>query len=202
MFNILSATTNAGKAGEIEKILISHFPGLKVLTLKEAGITDISPESGETFLENSVEKSLFYSRLRPEMLILGDDSGLEADSLQGRPGINSARFAGEDSNDEKNIIKLLHEMEGKENRTARFISVVTLSKNGSVLRSFSGEVNGILIKEKRGYNGFGYDPVFFYPPLGKTFAELSSEEKNRVSHRAKALYQLRDYLWGNRKDLI
>lgn len=202
MLNILTATTNTGKAREIKNLLVSLFPDIKVLTLKGTGITEVSPETGETFLDNSMEKSLFYSRLRPGMLTLGDDSGLVVDSLQGRPGINSARYAGDNSDDEKNISRLLYEMEGREDRNAKFVSVITLSKNGSVIKSFSGEVTGILLEKKRGTNGFGYDPIFFFPPLEKTFAELSTIEKNRVSHRSEALRKLRDYLWDFREDFI
>ncbi|KAF5434702.1 XTP/dITP diphosphohydrolase [Candidatus Methanophagaceae archaeon] len=91
-------------------------------------------------------------------------------------------------------------MNGKKDRNAKFVTVITLSKKGHVLGSFRGEVNGILLNEKRGANGFGYDPLFFFPPLEKTFAELSTAQKNKVSHRSNALIQLRDYLWENRKD--
>ena len=117
-----------------------------------------------------------------------------AQALGGKPGVHSARYAGEPKDDEKNIQKLLKELSGVENRKARFVTVVTLSRNGRVIESFTGEVEGILLREKKGTGGFGYDPIFYYPPFQKTFAELTTEEKNRISHRANAFKKLISYL--------
>ncbi|MEN8221971.1 MAG: RdgB/HAM1 family non-canonical purine NTP pyrophosphatase [Acidobacteriota bacterium] len=198
MADLLVATTNRGKVGEIKAVLTQAVPDIKLFTPNDLNITDVPEETGDTFLENSVEKSLFYSRLRNGMLTIADDSGLEVDSLGGSPGVQSARYGGPESNDNKNVSKLLTEMEGMEKRSARFVSVITLSLNGSVIRSFRGEVSGVIINERKGMNGFGYDPVFFYPPLQRTFAELPAEEKNRISHRAVALKQLRDFILENK----
>ena len=198
MADLLVATTNRGKILEIRTILSQVFPGIELTTPTDLGILDSPEETGDTFLENSIEKSLFYSRSSKGILTIADDSGLEVDSLEGLPGVISARYGGPESNDDKNISKLLTELEGKDDRNAQFVSVITLSMNGSDIRSFRGEVKGVIIDERRGSNGFGYDPVFFYQPLQMTFAELPAGEKNLISHRASALRKLRDFLAENK----
>lgn len=196
--NILVATKNKGKVKEIEKLLTDGSIDIKLFSLSDFTIDKDCPETGETFLENSVEKSLYYNRMADKhtanIYTVADDSGLAVEALGGKPGVHSARYAGLPSNDEKNIQKLLGELKDEENRKAKFVTVITLSKNGKVIKSFTGEVEGILLREKRGSGGFGYDPIFYYPPLQKTFAELTTEEKNKISHRANAFKKLKEFL--------
>jgi XTP/dITP diphosphohydrolase len=196
MLDLLAATTNKGKIREIERLVKGGSPGMRLYSLSDFNIDIDCPETGETFLENAVEKSLFYSRMVSDMYTIADDSGLAVEALEGRPGVHSARYAGQHKDDEKNIEKLLKELKNIQNRKAKFVTIVTLSKNGKPIKSFVGEVEGVILKEKRGTGGFGYDPIFFYPPLQKTFAELTTEEKNRISHRATAFKKLKNFLLG------
>ncbi len=191
---LLIATTNKGKLEEIEKLFRHGGLDISLHCLRDFGITADCPETGETFEENAARKSQFYSRMVPDMLTAGDDSGLAVDLLDGRPGVHSARYAGLPSDDKKNTRKLLDTLAEETNRTARFVTVVALSRNGAPLESFRGEVEGTIIHEERGSHGFGYDPVFYYPPMEKTFAQLTTEEKNKFSHRARAFRKLLDYL--------
>jgi len=197
MIDLLIATGNKGKIREIRSVLSASVQNLTLFTPEDFGISTSPDETGETFLDNSIEKSLFYSNLRNGVLTIADDSGLMVNSLDGAPGIRSARYSGDNPDDRKNILKLLGELKNEQNRDAGFISVITLSKDGKVIRSFIGEVRGKIIDEQRGNKGFGYDPVFYYEPLGKTFAELSENEKNSISHRSIALNKLKDYLKKN-----
>ncbi len=129
-------------------------------------------------------------------MILGEDSGLEIDYLDGAPGIISARFSGPGATDEKNILKVLNLLEDvpKKSRQAKFVSCMVLSLRGKVLAQIQEEVQGFITTEKKGRYGFGYDPIFYYPPLQKTFAEISLEEKNKISHRGRALKRMKAYL--------
>ncbi len=190
---LLLATTNQGKTQEIKELLKS-LP-IQALSLQDIKVRVSFKEKGHTFLDNSRGKSLFYSQKWRDM-ILGEDSGLEIDSLNGAPGIISARFSGPGATDEKNIRKVLHLLENvpKKGRKAKFVSCMVLSLQGKILAQIQEEVQGYIITEKTGRYGFGYDPIFFYPPLQKTFAELSPEEKNMVSHRGRALKRLKTYL--------
>jgi XTP/dITP diphosphohydrolase len=190
---LLVATTNLGKKREIEDALL-HLPQ-KVLSLADLKITASFPETGATFLENAKGKSLFYSRSW-EGLTLAEDSGLEIEHLDGAPGIFSARFSGPQATDRDNNDKVLLLLSGVpfERRKARFVSCMVLSEKQTVITQISGEVKGYISFEEKGTFGFGYDPLFFYPPLSKTFAELLPEEKNRVSHRGQALAKLRVFL--------
>lgn len=190
---LLVATTNLGKKREIEDVLL-HLPQ-KVLSLADLKITASFPETGATFLENAKGKSLFYSRYW-EGLTLAEDSGLEIAHLDGAPGIFSARFAGPQATDRDNNDKVLRLLSGVpfERRKARFVSCMVLSEKQTVITQISGEVEGYISFEEKGTFGFGYDPLFFYPPLSKTFAELLPEEKNMVSHRGQALVQLKVFL--------
>lgn len=190
---LLVATTNLGKKREIEDVLL-HLPQ-KVLSLEDLKITASFPETGATFLENAKGKSLFYSRYW-EGLTLAEDSGLEIAHLDGAPGIFSARFSGPQATDRDNNDKVLRLLSGVpfEKRKARFVSFMVLSEKQTVIEQISGEVEGYVSFEEKGTFGFGYDPLFFYPPLTKTFAELLPEEKNRVSHRGQALVKLRAFL--------
>jgi XTP/dITP diphosphohydrolase len=194
MLNLLAATKNEGKLKEIEKLFAGGSIRVKLYFLPDFNITVDCPETGETFIENATQKSLFYGKLVPDIYTVGDDSGLAVEALDGEPGIYSARYSGPGATDEKNIVKLLEQLQGIENRKAKFVTAVCLSRNGRVIQTFTGEVEGIIIDEKRGSGGFGYDPVFYYSPLRKTFAELTTEDKNRISHRARAFQKLKEFL--------
>jgi XTP/dITP diphosphohydrolase len=168
---------------------------LEISSLAALGPIDPFPEHGLTFAENARGKSRFYSR-NWEGLTLGEDSGLEIDHLGGAPGVLSARFSGPEATDESNIEKVLRLLEGvpPEKRTARFVSCMALSRHGRVITEIQRTAEGRVLDQRRGRSGFGYDPIFYYPPLRRTFAELKPEEKNRVSHRGRALSGLREYL--------
>jgi XTP/dITP diphosphohydrolase len=184
------ATTNPGKLREFQLALADSFV---VETLP--GLKSISPceETGVTFEENAVQKALYYSK-HCDGFVFVDDSGLEVDALSGAPGIYSARYAGLEATDETNNRLLLDRMRGVPNRSARFVCVVALAESGRLVRTFRGEVEGQLTEEPRGANGFGYDPLFCYPPFGCTFGEAPLARKMEVSHRARALHLMRDYL--------
>jgi XTP/dITP diphosphohydrolase len=190
---LLLATTNQGKAKEI-KTYLKGLP-LEIYSLEEAGLKETFPERGKTFSENARGKSLFYSK-NWEGLTLAEDSGLEIEHLQGAPGVLSARFSGPQATDEKNNQKVLELLKGVpiEKRKARFVSYLALARRGEIIREIEEHVKGLLAFEKRGSRGFGYDPLFVFPPLGKTFAELHPEEKNKVSHRGRALKKLKEFL--------
>lgn len=146
-------------------------------------------------MANARGKSLFYGRDWEE-LSLGEDSGLEVDFLHGAPGVLSARFADPGATDERNIQKVLKLMDGvpEEERKARFVSCMVISRRGRIYAEIKGEVRGVIAFAKRGQSGFGYDPIFYYPPLDRTFAEMSPEEKNAISHRGQALKKLKSFL--------
>jgi XTP/dITP diphosphohydrolase len=146
-------------------------------------------ENGSTFEENAVLKALYYSRFTPE-LVLADDSGLSVDALNGRPGVLSARYAGPEATDEENNNLLLRDLAPNAHREARFICVLALARQLQLLRTEHGVVEGRILLAPRGCNGFGYDPLFWYPPLGRSFGELSPEEKFAVSHRGNAMRAL------------
>ncbi len=193
MTALLLATRNNGKKREIEGFLRSGGLESCLLSLADMNIVEEVEESGATFAENARLKADFYSRFSG-LTTLGDDSGLEVLALGGRPGVRSARYAGIGASDEARIEKLLAEMKDSADRRARFVSAVCISRNGSPLASFIGTVEGEILPQKKGNGGFGYDPLFFYPPLGKTFAELPLAEKNKISHRARALAQVRGFI--------
>jgi XTP/dITP diphosphohydrolase len=188
---LLLATTNAGKIREIRKAL----QGLPVLGLADELPGLACRERGATFAANARGKSLFYSRRWPG-LTLAEDSGLEVDALGGGPGVRSARFSSPAPSDEKNIRKVLRLLRAvpPAARGARFVCVMVLAREGRVVKEIRGEVRGRIGLEPRGRNGFGYDPIFYYPPLRRTFAELDPEAKNRVSHRGRALRKLIRFL--------
>ena len=190
---LLLATTNKGKAKEIKSYL-EELP-LEILSLKELNPKKTFSECGKTFAENARGKSLFYSE-QWEGLTLAEDSGLEIEFLKGAPGVLSARFSGPQATDEKNNQKVLKLMKGVpfEQRKARFVSCMVLSQKGEIIKEIRESVGGFIAFEKRGIYGFGYDPLFNYPPLRKTFAELLPEEKNKVSHRGRALKKLKEFL--------
>ena len=191
---IVAASQNKGKLKEIEAIT-SEF-GMSVISRDEAGIADIEVvEDGDTFEANSLKKAREIMELCGRVTI-ADDSGVVVDALSGEPGVYSAMYAGEERDDKKNRNKLLNELEGVplEKRTARFVSVISMVWPDGRELTARGESEGHIIFEERGTNGFGYDSLF--RPLGyeKTFAELSPEEKNKISHRANALKLLKTKL--------
>jgi XTP/dITP diphosphohydrolase len=187
---ILLATRNAGKVREVRGML-SGFPVEIVSLLDLPEMPDVV-EDGTTFQENALKKARELARRFPGMVV-ADDSGLEVDALQGGPGVRSARYAGEKATDPENNRKLLDELISapEKRRTARFRCVLALVQPDGREWIAEGSCEGRIASEPRGNRGFGYDPVFLVPELGKTFAELTTEEKNRISHRARALAALR-----------
>lgn len=202
MKKIVAASQNKHKIREIEEIT-KEF-GMFIVPRDEAGVPDVEiVEDGETFETNSYKKAYEVMRLCGEITI-ADDSGLEVDYLDGEPGVYSSRFAGEDTDDKKNNEKLLSLLEGvpKEKRSGRFVSVITIVYPDGTNIVARGEVEGHIAFEESGDNGFGYDPLFI--PLGynKTFGDFTSENKNKISHRAKALVKLRKLLMEKDKDFV
>ena len=186
---IVIATRNKGKTAEIRDLL-KNFP-VVIRDLDDFGPIPDVEEDGLTFDENAYKKASFTARVLG-LPALADDSGLIVEALNGAPGVLSARYAGENASDRDRYNKLLQEMIGVENRRAAFECVISIAVPGGSALTYEGRCEGFIAKNATGGNGFGYDPVFFYPPLGKTFAELSREEKSRVSHRGKALGEIRD----------
>jgi len=183
---LLLATTNKGKARELRRGLGSA--PVKVITLDDLGVAAEFPETGSTFAENARGKSQFYSLLTG-LPTLADDSGLEIEALGGAPGVYSARFSDPGATDARNIRKVLRALIGipASERGARFVCSMALSHEGRILKSTRGTVRGRIILAPRGTAGFGYDPIFFYRPFGRTFGELSDDEKQSISHRGRAL---------------
>jgi XTP/dITP diphosphohydrolase len=189
MNEVIIATKNRGKAREFEDIFRSR--GYEIRTLLDyPEIADID-ETGNTFEENAILKAEAVSATLNK-LVISDDSGLVIDSLDGRPGIFSARYAGEQKNDEANIDKVLEEMSDipQSERTARFYCALALAAPEQKTLTVSGTCEGKILGERRGTNGFGYDPIFFVSEKGISMAELSSAEKNQISHRANAIQKL------------
>ena len=189
MQKILIGTNNKGKVKEYKFFLSNYFD---VWTPADIGVNFDVAETGTTYEENSLLKLEFLRRKDLNMAILCDDSGLEIESLSGEPGIFSARYAGEDCSDQDNINKVLRNLKGKKDRKAKFVCVISFfwEKFSSFPRLFRGECHGSIIDNQSGNSGFGYDPIFFYENLAKTFANLSEDEKNKVSHRAIAMKEL------------
>ncbi len=189
MNSIIFATNNQHKADEIRAVLGNAF---EIVTLKEAGIEIDIPEPHDTLQANASEKSATIYRLTGKNCF-GEDTGLEVEALHGEPGVKSARYAGDDRSFEKNIEKLLFNLQDKTNRAAQFKTVISLLLNNKEYL-FEGICPGKIIQTARGSNGFGYDPVFIPEGSEKTFAEMEMEEKNRFSHRKKAMTKLIDFL--------
>ncbi|NPA90060.1 MAG: XTP/dITP diphosphatase [Chloroflexi bacterium] len=193
MKRLLIATHNPGKVREYRQLL-RDLP-LELTYLDEVGITEEVEETGQTFLENAIQKAMGYAELSG-MLTLADDSGLEVDALGGAPGVHSSRYAGPGASDQERIDKLLRELEGvpEEERTARFRCVIAVATPDGRLCAAQGTVEGIITESPRGEHGFGYDPIFYLPDKGRTMAELLPEEKNRISHRARAAHAIKPLL--------
>jgi XTP/dITP diphosphohydrolase len=196
MEQLLIATRNAHKTREFAEILGDRFEISDLLTVTE--LAEIE-ETGKSFEENAILKAVGTSCYFPELLVLADDSGLEVDALQGAPGIYSARYAGSGATDSANIKKLMEELDRSGSGAAtlalaRFRCCLALARSGQVIRTFEGVVEGVIVNAPRGCSGFGYDPIFRPNGFDQTFAELSAEEKNAISHRARAIRSLRESL--------
>lgn len=190
---VFLASSNAGKLAEFRALARRFSPEFAIELELVPGL-DALPEFEEnapTFAENALGKALHYSRFR-EGLIFADDSGLVVPALCGAPGVHSARFAGASATSTEKIEKLLEEMRGKtgRDRAAHFVCAIALAERGRALAVVTDRVDGEILDKPRGHEGFGYDPVFFYPALGKSFAELAAKEKNLHSHRGKAFRKL------------
>ena len=187
------ATRNKGKVLEFKKLL--DLSGIEIIdmgqipALKEIKIQ----EDGKTFHENAIKKATLVAKAS-NIPAIADDSGLVVYALGGRPGVFSSRFAGEDATDLENNLKLLKEMKGIKDRRAAFVCVIAVASPTGKIFTYEGRCEGIITEELIGSKGFGYDPLFYYPPLKKTFAQLDPEEKNRVSHRAEAIKKLKEDL--------
>lgn len=189
MHSLIFATNNKNKVDEVRLVLNHKF---EIISLKEAGINIEIPEPHQTLEENASEKSTTIFRLTGKDCF-SEDTGLEVDSLNGEPGVKSARYAGDENDFKKNIAKLLLNLEGKKDRKAQFKTVISLIINGEE-HQFTGICKGAIIEDERGDNGFGYDPVFIPDGSEKSFAEMTMEEKNKYSHRKKATAKLIEFL--------
>ena len=189
LMTLVIATTNPGKADEIRDML-KGFP-VNIKSLAEFGPIPAVEEDGETFDDNAYKKAAFTSKILG-LPALADDSGLVVGALDGAPGVFSARYAGENATDVQRYTKLLNEMEGRTNRQAAFECVISIAVPSGPALTYEARCEGLIAEAPSGDYGFGYDPVFYYPPLNKTFAQLSREEKSRVSHRGKAMQEFRE----------
>lgn len=196
---ILFATGNEGKMREIRSILADT--GARILSMKEAGVSIDIEENGTTFAENALIKARAVSAAlaKPDSVVLADDSGLVIDALNGEPGIYSARYMGEDTSYEVKNTNLIERLEGvpDEKRTARFVCAIAAVMPDGREFTVQAAIEGRIGYEQKGEGGFGYDPIFYVPEFGKTTAEMTAEEKNRVSHRGKALEQMKEVLKEN-----
>lgn len=193
MKTLIFATNNKHKLQEVSQLL----EGVVIIkSLEEMELDGEIPETSDTLQGNSLQKAQWvWDRTHTDCF--ADDTGLEVEALDGRPGVYSARYAGEHCSFDDNVNKMLHEMEGKTNRKACFRTVITLMENG-VPRYFEGRVDGQILTERYGKEGFGYDPIFMPDRFAVSFAEMPLEVKNRISHRGKAVAQLVDYLRNNK----
>jgi XTP/dITP diphosphohydrolase len=192
MNTLIFATNNENKVAEIRKVLGNLF---EIVTLKEAGINIDIPEPHDTLEANATEKSSVIHQLTNKNCF-SEDTGLETEALNGEPGVKSARYAGEGRSFDANIEKLLVKLEEAENRKARFRTVISLVLN-EIEYQFEGICEGTILEERKGNNGFGYDPIFVPDGSKKTFAEMDTDEKNKYSHRKKAMSKMIDFLSKN-----
>ena len=190
---VLIATSNPGKLRDFAGAAASH--GIQVEELPGFASLPVVVEDGETFEENARKKAKEYSLAAPGQIVLADDSGIEIDALHGAPGVHSARYAADDprtadanTDDELNNARVLRELQNvpQEKRTARFVCVLAAARDGETLHIFRGTAEGRILEHPRGSHGFGYDPLFYFPAIGKAFAELTAEEKAQYSHRGAA----------------
>jgi XTP/dITP diphosphohydrolase len=199
------ATSNAGKLRDFAGAALRH--GAEVVGIPDFSSLPSVVEDGLTFEANARKKTEAYSRYVPGEIVVADDSGLEVDALKGAPGVHSARYAAPDlhnkepheadanTDDKANNARLLRELKGipEAQRTCRFVCVLAAARDGATLATFRGTAEGIILEARRGANGFGYDPLFYFPQISKTFAELTAEEKSSYSHRGAAFRQLLDW---------
>jgi XTP/dITP diphosphohydrolase len=202
---ILVATSNAGKLRDFAGAALHH--GVEIVGIPDFASLPSVVEDGLTFEENARKKAEAYSRYVPGEIVVADDSGLEVDALHGAPGVHSARYAAPDlqnkepheadanTDDEANNARVLRELKNvpREKRTGRFVCVLASARDGETLKTFRGTAEGIILEAPRGVNGFGYDPLFYFPRIGKTFAELTAEEKSKFSHRGAAFRELLEW---------
>ena len=190
---LLLASQNPGKLAEMRQLVLGL--SLRVVGPRDVGIIESPAETGTTFLENARLKARYYSE-RSGLLTAADDSGLSVAALGGEPGLYSSRFGGEGASDADRNRFLLEKLRGmpREKRGARFTSAVALARDGVIVFEAEESVDGFIALAARGPGGFGYDPLFFYPPFGKTFGEVAGVEKDRVSHRGKSFARLREFL--------
>lgn len=185
---LVLATTNKNKIAEFQEIL-KDFP-VDIRSLADFGPLPKAIEDGETFDDNAYKKAHHTAKILG-LPAIADDSGLVVEALNGAPGVYSARYAGLNATDEENVTKLLQDMKGVTNRKAFFQCVLSIAVPSGPALTYEGTCEGIILDERRGTSGFGYDPIFYFENLGKTFAECSMEEKNEVSHRGKALTEFK-----------
>ena len=185
------ATGNAGKLREFR--LAARRSGVEVLVLPDLSRLPACEETGRTFEENAISKAAYYGQ-HASGLLFADDSGLEVDALGTAPGVLSARYVGLSAPDAANNALLLENLRGKQDRRARFVCVIALADRGKLVQTFRGVVEGTILDAPRGAEGFGYDPLFYYAPLGRSFGEISIGEKLAVSHRGAALTALFEFL--------
>ena len=193
MQRVLIATSNPGKLRDFAGAALPH--GIEIVSLSNFASLPEVKEDGDTFEANARKKAEHYSRHAPGEIVLADDSGLEVDALGGAPGVHSARYAADqphlltnNTDDQANNARLLRELRKvrPDNRTGRFVCVIAAARDGETLAVFRGQAEGIILDRPRGSNGFGYDPLFYFPQIQKTFAELTPEEKASFSHRGEA----------------
>jgi XTP/dITP diphosphohydrolase len=200
MRRILIATSNPGKLRDFAGAAAVH--GIQIAGLPDFSSLPLVVEDGHTFEENARKKAEEYSSYVPGEIVVADDSGLEVDALSGAPGVHSARYAADaphladaNTDDEANNGRVLRELKNvpAEKRTGRFVCILAAARDGKTLATFRGAAEGLILDAPRGANGFGYDPLFYFPQIQKTFAELSAEEKSRYSHRGAAFRQFLDW---------
>ena len=191
MTKLILASNNSHKAEEFRRFFAENGIPAELVTMREAGFTEDIVEDGTTFAENAYIKASAICKATG-CIAIADDSGLEVDALNGAPGVYSARYGGVHGDDAANNAKLLMELEGvpREGRTARFVSAICVVRPDGESLTLLGKAEGLILTEKRGSGTFGYDPLFYYPPMDKTFAEMDGSEKNAVSHRGNALLLL------------
>jgi XTP/dITP diphosphohydrolase len=202
---VLIATSNPGKLRDFAGAAAPY--GIEIAAIPNFSSIPAIVEDGKTFEENARKKAEGYSRYTPGEIVIADDSGLEVDALGGAPGVHSARYAAdephladENTDDEANNAKLIRQIKlvPAEKRTGRFVCCIAAARDGVTLQVFEGKAEGIILDQPRGSNGFGYDPLFYFPQIGKAFAELSAEEKARYSHRGQAFRKFLD--WARSSD--
>lgn len=206
MRRVLIATSNPGKLRDFAGAAAAH--GIEIAGIPNFSSLPLVVEDGHTFEQNARKKAEEYSRYVPGEIVIADDSGLEVDALHGAPGVHSARYAAEaphladaNTDDEANNARVLRELKDvpPPERTARFVCVLAAARDGRTLETFRGAAEGIILDAPRGSNGFGYDPLFYFPEIHKTFAELSAQEKSKYSHRGAAF---REFInWYERRPL-